>query len=487
MQPNLLPYQQCAKDFALNTPYCGLFLDCGLGKTLITLSVIDELIKNHKLSGHVLIIAPKNIARSTWVDEIRKWDFDFRYKSLLVDEKGKELSKKKREQLYLEALNAPQTIYFINRELIPSMINFYVDRTVKPYGRYNFTQGWIFKMIVIDELQSFKSYKSQRFNALKTIMPDVMKFIGLTGTPTPNGLEDLWSEIYLMDRGLRLGKNITTYRNAFFNPGMIANGYPVKYIPKRGAEQEIYNRVKDIVISMKNTHLNLPPITYNDVYVYMSDDEYDLYKSFAKEKILDIDEDIQIVASNAAILTAKLSQMASGAIYLPDETNKKSDIAAYQVIHERKLEQLGYIIQNTDSPVLVAYHFKSDKDMICRYLNASKNSPNAVVFDGSPEMLSEWNQGKIPVLLIQPASAGHGLNFQEGGHTLIWYTISWSLEEYIQTISRLQRQGQTKPVIVHHIMTAKTIDKRILNNVLEKDADEQNLLEAIRLTIDELT
>lgn len=489
MKLELEPYQKQAKNFVINTPSCGLFLQPGMGKTAITLSALHDLAQQRAIYGHVLVIAPKNIARSTWIDEILKWDFNFRYKSLIVDENGKKLTKKQREELYVEALTAKPTIYFINRDLVKSLVDFYVDRDVKPNGQYRFSQGWIFKNIIIDELQSFKSYNSQRFTALKTIMPDVQRFIGLTGTPTPNGLEDLWSEIYLMDRGRRLGKNITTYRRTFFNTGRIVNGYPIEYIPKPGAEDEIYKRIKDIVISLKNTTLNLPPITYNDIYVHMTPSEQTLYKTFAKTQVLEVlgknNETVEIVASNAAILTAKLSQIASGAIYM-ESGAERSTAPVYKVIHEHKLDQLEYIVNNTDSPVLVAYHFKSDKDMICKRFNSLKDAPDAVVFDGSPEMVHAWNDRKIPLMLIQPASAGFGLNLQSGGHTLVWYTISWSLEEYLQTIARLYRKGQPEPVIVHHLLTDKTIDKRILDRVIKKDANETNLLEAVRMALDDI-
>lgn len=481
MNGNLLPYQKQAKNFIISHSHCGLFLDMGLGKTLTTLSALEDLMQTRDIKGHILVIAPKNIARTTWVDEIQKWGFNFRCQSLIINEKGKQLTANKRKALLFDALTAPQGIYFINRELIPSLIDFYVDRSVKPNGQYRFPQGWIFKTVVIDELQSFKSYNSERFKALKFVRPDIDRFIGLTGTPTPNGLEDLWSEIFLMDGGQRLGKNITTYRNTFFKPGRYMNGYPIEYLPKPGAEDEIYKRIKDLVISMKNTMLKLPPVTYNDVYVHMTDDEYKIYKEFMRTQVLTIDEDTEVTAANSAVLQAKLSQMASGAIYLPNEDN--SDILVYQEIHKHKLEQLEYIVNNTDSPVLVAYHFRSDREMIEKYFMNLKDSPNATVFDGSPQMLKLWNSGAIPLMLIQPASAGHGLNFQQGGHTLVWYTITWSLEEYLQTNARLYRQGQKHPVVIHHLLTDKTVDPRILKGVLQKDENEQNLLEAVRLTI----
>lgn len=489
MNPSLHPYQQQVKDFILTRPHCGIFLQMGLGKTLISLSALNDLYATNQITGHTLVIAPKNIARSTWIDEIEKWNFKFPYKSLIVNENGKPLSKKKREELYLEALTAPPTVYFINRELIVNLIDFYIDRKVKPNGRYNFQQGWIFENIIIDEFQSFKSYNSERFKALKFANERglIRRLIGLTGTPTPNGLEDLWAEMFLIDNGARLEKNITKYRRRFFNEGRYVNGYPIEYIPKPGAEEVIYGLIKDVTISLKNTMLQLPPLTYNDVYVHMTDSERKLYKSMARTNVLDIDEFTTITAANSAVLSAKLSQMASGAIYLPtDDTNPlkiKHSVPEYAIIHKQKLEQLEYLINNTDSPVLVAYHFQSDYDMILNYFAGIKDAKPVTLFDGSPEMIHAWNNKQIPVMLIQPASAGFGLNFQEGGHTLVWYTIPWSLEEYLQTNARIYRQGQTQPVVIHRLLTENTIDKRILDCILQKDANEENLLNAVELAI----
>ena len=335
---------------------------------------------------------------------------------------------------------------------------------------------WCFPTVIIDELQSFKSHDSIRFKALKSVSNCITRFIGLTGTPTPKGPMDLWAEIYLMDNGKRLGKNITAYRNTFFLPGRIVNGYPIEWIPKPDAEQEIYNRIKDLVISLKNTNLTLPPITYNNIFVYLSDGESKVYKKLLKTQVLAFDNGDKIVAQNAAVLTAKLSQMASGAIY----TNENHD---YKIIHKHKLEQCEYIINNTDSPVLIAYHFKSDKEMLLNYFKDTDIKVH--VFDGSPEMIHKWNNKELPVMLIQPASAGHGLNLQQGGHTLIWYTMPWSLEAYLQTNARLYRQGQTEHVMIHHLLAYNTIDTHILDVLEKKDASEQALLDAVLQTIEE--
>lgn len=484
MIPHKIPlhdYQEFCKNFALTHPYCGLFLKMGLGKTAIILETLWEM----NPTDHVLIIAPKTIARCTWQNEIEKWNIPIRTESLVVNQNGKQLTKKKRDQIYDTIQPNPYaTVYFINRELIPDLVKRF------PY------QQWPFKTVIIDESQSFKSHSSQRFKALKEVRPYIQRLIELTGSPTPNGLMDLWSQIYLLDMGERLGRNITTYRNTFFDPGLIVNGYPVSYKPKRymsneqgfpltdangqliSAQDMIYDRIDDIVISMDNSFIQLPPITYHNVDVVMTKDEMKFYKKFAKESILELQDGQVIEAKNAAVLAAKLSQMASGSIYTDAKTH------TYQVIHENKLEMCEYIINNTDTPVLIAYHFQSDKDMLLNYFK--KQKMEAVLFDGSPEMQKAWNQGQYPIMLLQPASCGFGVNLQEGGSTLIWYTIPWSLEEYEQTNARIYRQGQSNHVFIHHLLTKHTGDPRMLSVVQDKDASQTDLLKAIEVTLSEL-
>lgn len=456
-------YQEYAKNFIIKTPKCGLFLDMGMGKSLTTLAALEII----QPAGHILMIAPKNIAKSTWLDEIEKWGINVRTKSLVVNENGKDLKAKKRQQLFEEIWTDEPTMYFINRELIPKLID--------SMPMYKNQIVWPFPTVIIDELQSFKSYKAKRFKYMKMIQSQITRFIGLTGTPTPKGLEDLWAEIYLMDGGERLGPNITAYRNKYFTPGLYVDGHPVDYVPLPGAEQAIYDRIKDIVISIENTNLVLPPITYNDIPIYLTESETKLYKKFIKTQVLELTAETKITAANAAVLSIKLSQMASGAIY--------TEGTQYNVIHEHKLETCEYIINNTNSPVLIAYHFKSDKDMLYKYLT-EKNIPT-VVFDGSPVMIRAWNARELKVMLIQPASAGHGLNLQQGGHTLIWYTLPSSLEEYLQTNARLYRQGQNEPVIIHRLLTKGTIDYKNLRRLEQKDLSEKSLLEAVAATVSE--
>ena len=477
---SLHDYQAQAKDFLITHPKAGLFLDVGFGKTLTTLAALLEMGMRGLISGHILVIAPKAIARSTWIDEMEKWGIHASTVSLIVNERGKQLSRAKRIERYEEIATHPPAFYFINRDLIADLVKWHITNK----------KAWPFPTIVVDELQAFKSHKSSRFKALKEVAPVTKRFIGLTGTPTPNGLEDLWAEICLMDQGARLGANITTYRNTYFTPGLVINNVTVNWRPKIDAEEEIYSRINDIVISVRNPNIQLPEVTYNNVICHMSDEEMKQYKELAKEKVLDFTldtgEEGSIEAQNAAILAAKLSQMASGALYLE---KGKTD---YIKIHERKLEMLAYIIENNNcSPVLVAYHFQSDLAEIKRYLGEiykSTNDPRYIceVFDGSPEMIHKWNQGSIPIMLLQPASAGHGINIQDGGHTLVWYTLPWSLEHYIQTCGRLNRQGQKHPVIIHHLITDGTIDRRIMRVLQDKDASEKALLDAVAITVDEL-
>lgn len=460
--PPMHDYQKYAMNFIMTHPYCGLFLEMGMGKTYTTLMALYNLNPN----GHVLIIAPKNIARSTWIDEIEKWQMPLRTKSLIVKPNGKAFSKKERLEAYKQVFTDPPTVYFINRELIDDLVD---NMPVKKR-----MIQWPFPNIIIDESQSFKTYNSKRFKALKKIRPAVERIVLLTGTPTPNGIIDLWSQIYLLDQGQRLGTSITRFREQYFDPTLYVQGHPVDWRPKWGAEEEIYRLVSDIVISMKNTKLQLPELTMNDVYVHMDESEMKLYKQMKKDQVLTFDNIGDVTAVNAAVLVAKLSQMASGSLYTDEQHN-------FKIIHKKKLEQVAYILRNLDSPAIVAYHFQSDLVMLETYLNAL--GIDARKFDGSPEMIHSWNRGEIPVMLLQPASAGHGLNLQQGGHTLIWYTVPWSLEEYLQCNARLYRQGQSEHTVIHHILCEGTIDRQIRRALDKKDASQSALMEAVKAQI----
>lgn len=457
-------YQKQALNFILTHRYAGLFLDVGMGKSLITLAALSMLPKKH-----TLIVAPKNIARATWIDEIEKWKAPLKHRSLIVDENYKQFSKKQRYEAYDQVLKDPPTVYFLNRDLIKDCVDYYLN---------NYDNKWPFEYVVLDESQGFKSYASTRFKKLKKVRPAISRLIELTGTPTPNGLMDLWSQIYLLDQGYNLGKNITSYRNTFFVPVKYIQNHPIKWKAiKDGnydAEKDIYQRIKPLVISMKNTKLQLPPVTYVKDKVYLDDEQYKIYKQMLKKNVLQISPTLEVTSVNAGVLSNHLSQMASGTLYI-DDTHK------FIVIHDEKLKRVKYIIDNTPSPVLIAYHYQSDLKMMSNYFD--KNKISYGVFDGTPNMIKKWNDRKIPVMLIQPASAGFGLNLQKGGHTLVWYTLPWSLEEYIQTNGRLARQGQTEPVVIHQLITDKTIDARILDALRKKNVSQSDLMTAVRFTL----
>ena len=462
----LHPYQQYCHDFIVNTPYCALFLDVGLGKTLITLSAINTI----KPDGHVLVIAPKPTAESTWTGEIEKWNFPFRTVSLISDEAERPLKPKARLETYLQAQHEPPSLYLINREMVPWLVE------NAPKGGKN--PLWLFPYLIIDEMQSFKSHSAKRFKALKLLRDKgadgtIKRLIGLTGTPTPNGLLDLWSQIYLLDKGERLGRNITAYKDTFFRPIRFANNVPIDYALLPGAEEEIHERVKDLVISVDNPNITLPEVTYSYTECRMSDKERKIYNELKKDSILELGDDI-VVAEHAGALANKLAQMASGSVYVNKTTT-------YREIHDRKLKEAAYIVENTPNPTLIAYHYRSDKERLLAYFKKLK--VEAEGFDGSASMVKRWNNKKIPVMLIHPASAGHGLNLQDGGSTLIWFSIPYNLEHYIQTNGRIARQGQKRPVIIHHLITKGTIDEHIVQKLQKKALTQQDLLDAVTATL----
>lgn len=457
-------YQIYCKNFALTHPYCALYLKMGLGKTIIMLETLYEM----NPTEHVLIIAPKTVAKSTWLSEIEKWKLPLRAKSLIENEKGKDYNKKEREKAFMDVIKEPPTVYVINKEMITKLVNFYKDISIP----------WPFKHVIIDESQSFKSYSSKRFKSLTSVRPYMKTLRLLTGSPTPNGYMDLWAQIYLLDGGARLGKNISTYRNIFFKPGIIIDDIPVTWNLLPGAKEIIDNKISDIVISMANDFLKLPELTINNVSIKMNPNELKKYKKFAKEKVLDLDENLTVTAANRAVLSGKLSQMASGTLYTDLKTHE------YEVIHNKKLEMCEYIIENTDDNIIIAYHFKSDLEELEKFLK--EKGYEYEVFRGENETKNKWNQKKIPILLLQPSSGGVGVNLQEGGATLIWYTLPWSLESYEQTNARIYRQGQKKPCIIHHLLTEGTIDVKKLEKLEKKDASQQAMIDAVKVTLNDI-
>ena len=434
-------YQQEAIDFILARPACGLFIDMGGGKTVITLKALSELAKQNRLpSGHILIVAPKNIARSTWPAEMEKWDEfkNVRHISLIENEKGTQLTKQKRDAILSQVPNEKPSFYFVNRELLTYVIDY-------SYAHWN--GKWYFPVVIIDELQSFKSSSSKRFKALKQIIPKTKIRIGLTGTPAAEGLDGLWSEIYFLDKGKRLGEYISHYREKWFIPGRLTpQGFPYEWFPKPGARDDIMNTISDIVcsIDIPKNKPNIVPITYK-----MSDKELKKYKTLARDKILNENTDQEITAVNAAVLAGKLMQAASGAIY-PDEGKPN-----YKIIHNLKIDMLCDIVDHEQgNNILCFYWFKHELDRILKIF------PTAHVFTGKPQEVKDWNAGKYKLMLVHPASAGHGLNFQEGGHIIVWFQLPWSLEMWLQGNARLNKakniQSQYISVLLQEQSTKKS-------------------------------
>lgn len=422
----------------------------GLGKTLITLDYLCEL--NPK--GHVLIIAPLAIANITWETEIQKWKYPFRRKSLTLNEKGRPLSREDRFKIYEEMKTAKPTLYYINQEKIIELI----ENTSFP-----------FSVVIIDESQAFKSPRAKRTKALMKVMNKVDRVVLLSGTPTTNSLLDIWSQIYLLDGGERLGRSNNKFINEYFFPKLYVNNRPVTYEPQFGAKKRIYDKISDITLSLSSNLIKLPEITYNNIEITLTDSERKLYKKFKKDYVLDIDGNT-VTASNAAVLSSKLRQLASGAIYINDEKD-------YKIIHKHKLDVLERIINNTPTPVLIAYHFKSDLELIKNRLSDMKI--DFAVFNNKKETFDKWNNGELKALLIQPQSHKYGLNLQDGGSTLVWYTLPWSIENYLQTNARIYRQGQKNPTVIHKIIVKNTIDDHVLLALEKKQTTLKELLAAI--------
>lgn len=440
-------YQKVAEEKIIELPAVGLFLDMGLGKTVITLSAINRLMYEMFAVQRVLVIAPKRVAEDTWSRESEKWDH-LRHLKISKILGGREQR--------LHALENDADIYIINRENVKWLVD-----------QCQAKRRWPFDMVVIDELSSFKSSKSQRFRALKKATPLIKRIVGLTGTPTPNGLLDLWPQIYLLDRGERLGKTISGYRERYFLPRQ-RNGYTVfNWELKEGADRAIHEKIKDICISMSaEDYLQLPERMNNIIQVQLSEKEMALYRTMEKEQILTL-EDSDIVALSAGTVAGKLLQMANGAVYDQE--------GGYRIIHDRKLEALEEIIDTTDEPVLVFYNFQHDYDRLAERLQ--KYFPKSL---DTADDIQDWNGGKIRILLAHPASVGHGLNIQDGGRTIIWFGLTWSLELYQQANARLYRQGQRKNVIIHHLVAAGTIDEQVMAALEKKDTGQRALLDALK-------
>ncbi|MBR3390414.1 MAG: DEAD/DEAH box helicase [Prevotella sp.] len=441
MQYNPHDYQKYAIDFIETHPQAAVLLGCGLGKTSITLTALNDLMFDRFEVRKPLIIAPIRVCRNSWAAEIAKWDhLNGMTYSLILGTKEQRLA----------ALRQKADLYIINRE----NVQWLVESSGMPFD---------FDMVVIDEMSSFKNHQSKRFKALRNVRPFVKRIIGLTGTPCSNGLMDLWAQFRLLDKGQRLGKRIGQYRDAYFKPDW--NGYTYSLLP--GADKAIYSKIADISISMKTTdYLQMPELISVSVPVYLDAWEMERYSKMEKDMVLPyMGEDI--TAANAAVLCGKLVQLASGCIYTDD--------SEAMLVHDRKLDALEDLIEAQNGrPALVAFWYQHERQRIMDR------------FEGARELktdqdIADWNAGKIPIALIQPSSAGHGLNLQEGGSTIIWFTMPWSLELYQQTNARLWRQGQrAESVVIQHLTAAGTIDEDIMLALTSKDLVQSKMMEAVK-------
>jgi len=441
-------YQEYATNFILSHPIAAILLEMGLGKSVITLTAIFDLTLDSFLIRKVLVIAPLRVARDTWPAEIEKWDHlnGLTYSVAIGSEAQRKAALLQRAQVYL-----------INRENVDWLIN---DSGI-PFD---------YDMVVIDELSSFKSHTAKRFRALRKVRPNVKRIVGLTGTPSSNGLMDLWAEIGILDMGQRLGRYISHFRNAYFVPDKRNQQIIFTYKPKPGAEEAIYRLISDITISMKNTdYLKLPDLVLNEIPVLLSEDERQHYEIMKSEMVLSL-KGTEIDAVNAAALSNKLLQMANGAVY--------DGNGGVIRIHDRKLDALEDIIEAANGkPVLIAYWYKHDLERIMERFPA-------IQLDNA-ESIKRWNDGEIPVAVIHPASAGHGLNLQAGGSCLVWFGLTWSLELYQQTNARLWRQGQMDTVIIHHIVAKDTIDEQVMKTLKRKDKTQTALIDAVKANLKE--
>ena len=445
-------YQQYAIQFLTEHPVAALLLDMGLGKTVTTLTAINELLFDRFEIRRVLVIAPLRVARDTWSAEIEKWEHLKHLKySVAV---GTPAERR-------QALHTKTDICILNRE----NISWLVEKSHIPFD---------FDMLVIDELSGFKNHQTKRFKALMKVRPKVKRIVGLTGTPSSNGLMDLWAEFRLLDMGQRLGRFIGQYRTAYFQPDK-RNGMVVySYKPLPQAEKQIYDKISDITISMKAIdYLQMPELLLTEVPVRLSKQERERYKQLKQEFVLDL-PDGEITAANAASLSNKLSQLANGAVY--------DDTGAVIPIHSRKLDALEDLIEAANGkPVLVAYWFKHDLERIQERLRKLNVSYQEIQ---SSDSIRNWNAGRLQVGLLHPASAGHGLNLQAGGNVLVWFGLTWSLELYQQTNARLWRQGQqSETVVIQHLITKGTIDERILKALTQKEQTQTALMQAVKAEI----
>lgn len=446
-------YQKYCIDKVVNTEKVGLLLDMGLGKTIITLTAIDELKLNLFEINKVLVVAPKKVAESTWFREAEKWDH-----LKLLKFSGVLGSEKKR----ISALNTPADIYVINRENIPWLVDYYRN-------------DWPFDMVVIDEFSSFKNHQAKRFKALKLVLGKIKRLVGLTGTPAPNGLKDIWAQIYLLDQGERLGKNITAFRERYFNFYRYGNNPYGEYELKQGSDRSIMDRIADICVSMKaEDYLELPDVVDNIINVELDAKARKQYEELEKQMILELNSLEEITVANAAALSNKLLQLSNGAVY--DEKRNVHEI------HRCKIERFMELVEELNGKsALVFYSFKHDLD---RMKGALTKSGLRVRELKTVQDEKDWNSGKIDILLAHPASAAYGLNLQDGGNHVIWFGLNWSLELYQQANKRLHRQGQKEKVIIHHLVCNDTRDEDVMKALQSKGDIQEELLQSLKARIE---
>lgn len=441
----LWSYQKQAVKWILDHPSCGLFLEMGLGKTVTTLTAVKELLDDFAIT-RCLVIAPLRVAATVWQEEAAKWEH------LAGLHVVKVLGSREEREA---ALREDADVYVINRENTAWLVDYWAKR-----------KRWPYDMLVIDELSSFKSAKSQRFRALRRVRPHVDRVVGLTGTPAPNGLIDLWSQVYLLDRGERLGLTLGSYRARYFDPGRRNAQIVFEWVPKPGADAAISRLIGDICMSMKaEDYIELPDRIDIMAPVVLPDEARRAYDTLAKEFVLPYIGQ-PVTAQNAAVLTGKLLQLANGAVYKDDGN--------YMLVHNAKLDALEDLIEQANGqPVLVYYAYQHDAQRIMQRIPQARRLATA-------QDVNDWNAGRIPVLLAHPDSAGHGLNLQRGGHIIIWFGLTWSLEKYQQANARLHRQGQDRPVTVYHVIAAGTMDEKVLQALAAKDLRQEALIDAVK-------
>ena len=451
---NPYPYQDYAEQAIIDHPSIGLFLDMGLGKTVITLTAIKELKFNRWCVNKVLVIAPKKVAEDTWQTEAQKWQH---LQSLrVVGVLGTATQR-------AAALATAADVYVINRENTQWLVEY--------FGR-----AWPFDMVVLDESSSFKNHQAKRFRALRTVRPRISRIVELSGTPNPHGLMDLWSQVFLLDGGQRLGRTISVYRDMYFVPDKRNRTTIFSYAPKDGAEQEIHRLLSDICISMKaSDYLDLPELVYEDIPVVLDEKAQKAYRKLEYEAVLHVDDET-ITANTAAALSGKLLQLCNGAVY--DEDKEVVEV------HDCKIEALLETIEQLNGQhAVICYYFNHDRDRLLKAL--AKTGLRVRIYKDTKDK-DDWNAGLIDLLLIQPASCGFGLNLQEGGHHIIWYGLTWNLEEYQQANKRLHRQGQEYPVIVHHLIVKGGRDEDVIRSLESKDNVQESLLQSLKARIREV-